>query len=99
MVHDSDIACYWLFDKGQLLDEYNSCPDYFGGGEEGPSGGKTDILIRYCRDDVRREDLDGILQDDPTFAESIVEQLADALGIDPGRALSDFRDDGGDDGP
>ena len=29
LVHDSDVACYWLFDGGRLLDEYNSCPDYF----------------------------------------------------------------------
>src|SRR3954452_15875123 len=29
LVHDSDIACYWLNDQGQLLDEYNSIPDYF----------------------------------------------------------------------
>src|SRR5262245_24021686 len=27
MVHDSDIACYWLYEDGQLLDEYNSCPE------------------------------------------------------------------------
>ena len=32
LVHDSDIACYWLFDGGRLLDEYNSCPDYFDDG-------------------------------------------------------------------
>ena len=30
LVHDSDIFCYWLFDRGELLDEFNSCPEYFG---------------------------------------------------------------------
>src|SRR5829696_2694227 len=29
LVHDSDVACYWLFDGGRLVDEYNSCSDYF----------------------------------------------------------------------
>ncbi|HEV3116128.1 MAG TPA: hypothetical protein VGY58_03695, partial [Gemmataceae bacterium] len=29
LVHDSDVLCYWLFDDGRLLDEFNSCPDYF----------------------------------------------------------------------
>src|SRR5579872_7298534 len=55
LVHDSDIACYWLFDDGRLLDEYNSCPDYFdaGGRGSGPSGGQTDILIRYCQPGIR----------------------------------------------
>lgn len=27
--HDDDILCYWLFESGQLTDEYNSCPSYF----------------------------------------------------------------------
>jgi len=100
MVHDSDIACYWLYDGGKLLDEFNSCPDYFdddGDGETPASGGKTDVLIRFCRPGVTEEQLAEILHDDATFAESIVEKLADALGIDPGRALADYRDGG--DGP
>jgi hypothetical protein len=100
MVHDSDIACYWLYDSGKLLDEYNSCPDYFdddGDGESPASGGKTDVLIRYCRPGVTEDQLTEILHEDATFAESIVEKLANALGIDPGRALADYRDGG--DGP
>jgi hypothetical protein len=100
LVHDSDIACYWLYDGGKLLDEFNSCPDYFdddGDGSTPASGGKTDVLVRFCRAGVTEEQLSEILHADETFAESIVEKLADALGIDPGRALADYRD-GGDDG-
>jgi hypothetical protein len=33
LVHDSDVFCYWLYDRGELIDEFNSCPDYFGGEE------------------------------------------------------------------
>src|SRR5262245_17670340 len=28
LVHDSDIARYWLSDRGEPLDEFNSMPDY-----------------------------------------------------------------------
>ena len=29
-VYDDDIFCYWYYRNGKLIDEYNSCPDYFG---------------------------------------------------------------------
>jgi hypothetical protein len=87
MVHDSDIACYWLFDNADLLDEYNSCPDYFdfdsGGKPSGPRGGRPDVLLRYCRRGVRQQELADILIGETTFAESVIERLAQALGIDP----------------
>ena len=83
MVHDSDIACYWLYDGGKLLDEFNSCPDYFDddGGERGAAHRRqTDVLVRFCRTGVTEDQLTEILARRPTFAESIVERLADALG-------------------
>ncbi len=33
LVHDDDVFAYWLYDRGQLIDSYNSCPDYFGSKE------------------------------------------------------------------
>src|SRR5580704_7213320 len=30
LVHDSDIAVYYLCQNGALVDEFDSCPDYFG---------------------------------------------------------------------
>lgn len=30
LVHDDDVFCYWYYRNGKLIDEYNSCPDYFG---------------------------------------------------------------------
>src|SRR5262245_14091137 len=42
--HDDDILAYWLFDKGKLVDEYNSCPGYFGDGDDTPSGGDAEKL-------------------------------------------------------
>jgi hypothetical protein len=96
MVHDSDIACYWLFEDGKLIDDFNSCPNYFeddDSEEDSPrSGGKPDALLRYCRAGITQEALAAILSEQSVFAESIIEHLADALGIDGERALSDYRD-------
>ena len=80
MVHDSDVACYWLFDGGRLLDSYNSCPDYFDDDvtdddPASPSGGQTDTLLPYCREGVERDDLTAILTQDTLFAENVVEQF------------------------
>ena len=102
LVHDSDVACYWLFDGGRLLDHYNSCPDYFNADEDeeeddespAPSGGRPDVLLPYCRAGVGQKDLAAILAEETVFAESVIERLADALGIDVERALTDYRDVG-----
>jgi hypothetical protein len=105
LVHDSDIACYWLFDNGQLLDEYNSDPDYFGDsdGPPSPSGGRPEVLLRYCRPGVRQDDLAAILAQETvratTFAERLIERLAKALGIDRNLAIADYRDGANDGGP
>jgi hypothetical protein len=107
MVHDSDIACYWLFENGQQIDDYNSFPDYFdmdstASEPSGPRGGRPEVLLRCCRKGVKRDQLATILSQQTTFAESIIEQLAQALGIDPARALGDYRhndDDDDGDGP
>src|SRR5262245_51561472 len=102
MVHDSDIACYWLYENGELLDEFNSCPAYFDDdatGEEPPSGGLPDVLVRYCRAGVTEEQIASSLGGESVFAEGVIEELAQALGIDAERALSDYRDVGGGRGP
>ena len=47
MNHDDDILVYWLFEEGQIADEYNSNPDYFEETEDhrGPTGGDAVKLI------------------------------------------------------
>jgi hypothetical protein len=106
MVHDSDIACYWLFEDGQLLDEYNSDPGYFESDTDGPpspSGGQTDVLLRYCRPGVQQDELAAMLSQENvrsiTFAEDVIRRLAKALGIDRRLATADYRDVASDDGP
>ena len=104
LVHDSDIACYWLYDDGRLLDEFNSCPNYFEVETtedtlQGPSGGKPDVLVRYCRRGASKEKLVEILSENGLFAEDLIQQLAKALGIDEALVLADYRDAAGADGP
>jgi hypothetical protein len=105
LVHDSDIACYWLYENGKLIDEYNSDPDYFGetDGPPKPSGGRPEILVRYCPSVVQQAEIAKILSQESvrrtTFAERVIERLAKALGIAPNLAIADFRDEGHDDGP
>lgn len=40
--HDDDILCYWLFEEGELIEEYNSCPDYFDEDESDSDEGEMD---------------------------------------------------------
>jgi hypothetical protein len=101
MVHDSDIACYWLYDQGNMLDQYNSIPDYFdddiSAAEKRKVQGKADVFMRYCQKGVTRKQIEEVLRSDVTFAEDIISKLAEFLGIDPDRALQDYRDDDDDD--
>src|SRR5438105_4902268 len=41
LVHDSDFLCYWLFERGDIVDEFNSCPDYFEDDDDGSGSGGT----------------------------------------------------------
>lgn len=95
MVHDSDIACYWLYDRGRLLDEFNSCPDYFDddGGGGSPACGNPKELLRFCLPGTSEVQLAEILGEEGVFAEGVIERLAAALGIDVNRALADYRHD------
>ena len=42
--HGDDILCYWLFQAGELVDEYNSCPGCFSDGDTTPVGGDAPRL-------------------------------------------------------
>jgi hypothetical protein len=95
MVHDSDIACYWLFENGRLLDHFNSCPDYFDDSVDdepsGETGGRPEVLLRFACPGVEAAQLETILSQKCLFAENLIEELAEALGIDAARAIGDYR--------
>jgi hypothetical protein len=81
--HDDDILCYWLFESGELTDSYNSCPDYFGEGEDGPAeqGGDARKLCTSLGTDTDPVGVEVILRGDHVFAVEQHQQLADALGL------------------
>jgi hypothetical protein len=97
LVHDSSIACYWLYRCGELADEFNSAPDYFSESvneqRREQVRGNVDVLLPLCITGTTRQELDEVLHPPdgpPTFAEEIVYDLARLLGIDDARASLGF---------
>lgn len=93
LVHDSDLVCYWLYDDGRLLDEFNSCPDYFDrNASPDDSPGQPEVLLRYCRQGTTLEAVAQVLNDrEHVFAEDQLVKLADLLGINADRVHTDYR--------
>jgi hypothetical protein len=50
LIHDDDVFLYFLYRAGELVDSYNSCPDYFnaafGAPPVGPTGGDAEALCQ-----------------------------------------------------
>ena len=80
--HD-DILCYWLFERGELVDEYNSCPDYFAEEEEADAeqGGDPRLLCRVLGAEASPGGVGEILRGETTFAVHQHQRLAAALGL------------------
>ncbi len=93
LVHDSDVFAYWLFENGQLTDQYNSCPDYFEeeADEQAERGGDPRRLRAVCTTAAEVDAIEEVLHTEAVFAEEQLAQLASLLGIDEERALADFR--------
>jgi hypothetical protein len=96
MVHDSDILLYWLYEAGELKDEFNSVPDYFGepeGTETANAHHDPHALLRHCRPGTALEQLQSLLDvESPSpFAEQTLGSLAELLAIQEARAVLGFR--------
>src|SRR5688572_4075433 len=85
LVHDSDVLLLHLFDRGRSIDVFDSNPEFFGGRRKkktDPSeraekwraviGGDHDALTR-------------VFTSEPVFAEAPLDDLAQALELDPER--------------
>jgi hypothetical protein len=96
LVHDSDIAMYWLYRNGELIDEFNSAPNYFEQKEfsgDGPQGGNADVLLPLCVTGTTRAQLEALLHPSdgfPLMVEEIVADLSKLLGIDDTRSNLGF---------
>ncbi|HTV41573.1 MAG TPA: hypothetical protein VMF08_13405 [Candidatus Sulfotelmatobacter sp.] len=97
LVHDSDIAAYWLYQNGNLTDEFNSAPDYFAKvGEKAKSRvrGKAETLLPLCITGTSLAQVEEVIHPADgfaAFAEQIFDELAKLLGIDDGRMSLGFR--------
>jgi len=97
LVHGSDVAMYWLYRSGELMEEFNSNPNWGGAQVDEETRarvrGNADALLPLCRDGITRADVDAVLHPagrHPLFAETIVNDLAKLLGIDDARASLGF---------
>jgi hypothetical protein len=78
--HDDDILFYLLFEAGQLVDEYNSCPGYFEGGDVTPAGGDARRLCAAFGVAGKAEQVDEVLRsEDYLFAFERNSDLAELL--------------------
>lgn len=98
LVHDSDIAAYWIYRNGTLMDEFNSAPDYFGEDVDDKTrervSGNADTLLPLCLTGTTRAQLDEVLHPadgPPAMAEDMVMELARLLGIDESRVSLGFK--------
>jgi hypothetical protein len=92
LVHDSDIAAYWLYQNGALTDEFNSAPEYFVNEVDDKTrarlSGNSDALLPLCVAGTTREQIEAVIHpvdEFPLMAESIFVDLAKLLGIDDAR--------------
>ena len=87
--HDDDILAYELWEKGEKVDEYVSCPGYFEGDESRmtPEGGNAKILTTIMGNGSNVEEIERILgttgfdNDDFSFAIDRHRSLAKLVGL------------------
>ncbi len=90
-VHDSDVVRYWIHVSGELTDEYDSWPGYAEGNRPQPSGGDLDELARLSAPGYGVRELRRVMAADRIFADDLVNDLAQMLGIGRDRATDDYR--------
>jgi tetratricopeptide (TPR) repeat protein len=87
IVHDDDIFGYYFYRDGRLMDEYNSCPDYFGEVPEEEmeeSRGNPELFKNLLRDPKSLAKLKSLLAADNgrfTFESERMSQFVELLGL------------------
>lgn len=81
--HDDDVLIYLLFSAGDMLDEYNSCPEYFEGSGLQPKGGNAAVLARTFGVESATESVELILRAEEGYAFAVErhQALIEALGM------------------
>src|SRR5215469_2566751 len=87
LVHDSDIAIYWLYENGVLIDEFNSAPDYYKKASDKVRQcvrGDSDKLLPLCVAGTSHAQVEEVIHPAsgfPTMAEDIFGSLSQLLAI------------------
>jgi hypothetical protein len=92
--HEDDVLEYWLFDRGIVLDHYNSWPGCYGqkGGQR-PIGGNSSLLCELFGLPALADEIHGVLHEKKfVFAFERHIELAQILGLDPDLATIGFLD-------
>jgi hypothetical protein len=82
--HDDDILCYWLFDRERLVEQYNSCPDYFDDDDEsgaGPTADGEELCRLFGRPAVRDQVREILADPGELFVSMAHHALVTALGL------------------
>jgi hypothetical protein len=99
MCHDSDVFLYWLGREGNIVDEYNSLPNYFDDSmPEEPTGGEAALLEPLLAAGVTRDQVFEVLhKSEYVFAEEGIGKFAELLGIPNERSTVgyNYAQDGG----
>lgn len=97
LVHDSDIAAYWLYRSGVLADEFDSDPDCLGRSPDNKTRqrvrGSVEALLPLCVVGTTHDQIEAVIHPAdgfPLMAEEILTELARLLGIDDTRVSLGF---------
>ncbi len=88
--HDDDILWYQLFNRGELVDAYDSAPNYFSGPPAPPQDGDPEKLCELFGAPGSVDDVIQILGATYAFAFERHDDLARALGMPPFASGSGF---------
>jgi hypothetical protein len=95
LVHDGDVFMYLLFDGGELVDQFDSKPDYFGPVSDAKRkewAGDFSRLLRYAKKGTSLAALKHASERKLKFDEvERTREFAKLLGIDPARACTGFK--------
>jgi hypothetical protein len=85
MVHDDDIFAYTFFRDGQLVDQYNSCPDYFDEVDDAARAecsGRPEVFRHLLPSDEAVRELKELLAADrPVFATETLQRFTEILKL------------------
>jgi len=94
MVHDSDIFMYLLFDKGKLVDQFDSKPDYFGPVSKEQHvewAGHVKRIVKYAAPGATTEAIQKCLKRRQIVEDDRAGEFAALMGIDADRARLGFK--------